>query len=302
MKDKKALLLLCCLVVIWGLSFPFNKVGLGYTSPTKFMQLRFLIGTLTMFLVAFFTKNLILPQRRDLPIIVWVSLFQMVLTLNFSNYGLSVTGAGKATFLMYTTSIWLAPLVVILQRKISWLEIVSFCVGMLGIAVLIEPWRFSTEPTVVYIGEGALFLSSLCWSIGILCARYMKWHHSTLQLLPWQLLFGTICTLLYGAIKDVSCLPPTYEPLFWGALLYTGGVSVGVGYGLMILVSKRLPPSFVALGCIFIPVISLTASCLFLGEHLSLPLIIGVIFLTIGSILYILAEKKNTPSKEGETS
>ena len=238
-----------------------------------------------MFLIAAATKNLILPRLKDLPIIFAIGLFQMAITLNLSNYGLSLVGAGKTTFLVFATSIWIIPFSIPLTKRIHWLEVLAFCIGASGVVLLIAPWESQT-----WIGNIALLLASVSSSIGILCARYMKWHRPSIQLVPWQLLLATICTIAVASFQGVPLMPNTFNPVYIGTLLYTGILSIAIGYWAMIIVSRDVSPAIVSLGLVFTPVISLIISVLFLHEETSVDLIIGVILITMGVLFHIYSE------------
>jgi O-acetylserine/cysteine efflux transporter len=66
---KNYLLLLVIVILIWGMSWPMNKIGLQYMSPLLFAASRLVIATISMFLIVMFTKNFIWPTRQDLLII-----------------------------------------------------------------------------------------------------------------------------------------------------------------------------------------------------------------------------------------
>ncbi len=283
------------MILIWGLSWPINKIGLSYTSPTNFIELRFFLGTIAIFLIALFSKNLVLPRRKDLPIILTMGIFQMALLLILATYGLSIVPAGKATFLTYSTSIWIIPLAALLDRKIGALEILSFCIGASGVVLMIEPWK---SPSTL-LGDFALFLAAISWSIGILCARHLKWHRPLLQLLPWQLLVATVITIVFAYSIGVDFLPNTLDITFIGTLVYTGIIAIAIGYWIMILVSSKLSPSMTSLGILFVPIISLIISCIFLDEKITLNLILSITLIITGVLIHIYSEK-NKHQKHNE--
>lgn len=294
MKYSTAIWFLVLLVLIWGLSWPINKVGLAYTSPSNYMELRFVIGTLAMFLIAWVGKHLKVPRRRDLPIILTVGFFQMAVMMNLANYGLSLIEAGQATFLAFTVSVWIIPITAFLHLKFSFLEGLSFLVGILGICCLIQLWNIGNSPE--WKGYLVLLLSAFSWAVGILCARRMTWHRPLLQLLPWQLLLATLCTFIIAQFQGISLLPNTADPIFVGSLLYTGVISIAIGYWLMILIGKHLSPAITSLGLLFVPILSLAVSTLFLHEQIPLNVASGVILLTLGSLIHIYSGRKNAQS------
>ncbi len=292
MKHSTALWFLVLVVLALGFSWPINKVGLAYTSPLNYMELRFVIGTLAIFLIAFIGSHLKIPHQRDLPIIFAVGLFQMAVMMNLANYGLSLVVAGQATFLAFTVSVWIIPLSAFLTRRISFLECLSFLIGILGICCLIQLWNI--EESNSWEGYLVLLLSAFSWAVGILCARHMKWHRPPIQLLPWQLLLATFCTILIARFQGISLLPNTIEPIFIGSLLYTGIISIAIGFWLLILVGKHLSPAITSLGLLFVPILALCISMLFLQEQISLSVVGGVVLLTLGSLIHIYSGKKNT--------
>ena len=293
MKKNRIVFLLCALVSMWGLGFPINKIGLSYTSPMLFIEWRFFISTIAMFIIATATKNLIIPHLKDLPMILTIGLFQMAITMNLSNYGLSLVGAGKATFLVFATSIWIIPFSIFLTKRMIWLDVLSFFIGALGVLILITPWKIDWHNHKIWIGDITLLLASISWSIGILCARFMKWHRPSLQLLPWQLLLASLCTAVLAYCEGLSFFPQSSDPIFISTLLYTGILSIAIGYWAMLIVSKELSPAAVSLGLVFVPIVSLIISLLFLHEEISSTLIVGVSFIILGSLFHVYSERKS---------
>lgn len=293
MKKNRIIFLLCALVSMWGLAYPINKIGLSYTSPTHFIEWRLFISTITMFIIAAATKNLIIPHLKDLPMILAVGLFQIAITLNLTNFGISLVGAGKATFLVFATSIWIIPFSIFLTKRMIWLDVLSFFIGAIGVLIVINPWKIDWHNHNIWIGDITLLLASIFWSIGILCARFMKWHRSSLQLLPWQLLLASLCTAILAYCEGLSFFPQSSDPIFISALLYTGILSTAIGYWAMLIVSKELSPAIVSLGLVFVPIVSLIISLLFLHEEISSTLIVGVSFIILGSLFHIYSERKS---------
>ncbi|MBI3236419.1 MAG: DMT family transporter, partial [Chlamydiales bacterium] len=279
------------MVLALGLSWPINKVGLGYTSASNYMELRFIIGTLAMFLIAWANKNLKLPSKKDLPLIFTIGIFQMAVMMSLANYGLSLVGAGKATFLVFTVSVWIIPISAFLNRKISFLEGLSFLIGLLGICCLIELWHI--EDNNLWKGYLILLLSALSYTVGVLCGRHMHWHRPIVQLLPWQLLLATACTIAIAQFQGTPFLPLTTDFIFVSSLLYTGVISSAIGFWLVNLVAKHLHPATTSLGLLFVPIIAFCTSALFLHEQISLSVISGVSLLTLGSLIHIYSGRKN---------
>lgn len=275
---------------MWGINWPINKIGLSYTSPANYVELRFLVATVTMFIIAAMSKNVVLPRLRDLPMILVVGIFQMGLLIILSNYGLYLIGAGKAAFLIFTTSIWIIPISLFFGEKMNWLGALSLLLGIAGALLLVGPWHVGKENE--WLGDSLLLLSSFSWAIGILCARHMKWHRPPIQLLPWQLLLATLCTTVYAYSRGVSFIPEVLHPILIVTLLYTGSLSLAIGYWVMIVTGRKLTPGVISMGLIWVPVVSLIISSIFLHEKISLLFVISVLLLMAGILLHIYSERK----------
>ncbi len=288
MKFKTAILLLFSLVCMWGLNWPVNKIGLKYTNPTNFIELRFIVSTIAVFFVVILTKNFVIPRKKDLPLILTVGFFQLGLMIGLLNYGLVLVDAGKATFFIYATSIWLIPLNAILDKKINRIDVLGWSLGVLGVIFLMSPW----QAPWAWQGDLFLFLSSISWSIGIMCARRLKWHYSSIQLLPWQLSVATICAVIFALLEGVSFIPQTINFTFIAALSYTSIIATGLACWIMNKLIQALRTSSISLGLMCVPVVSLLVSYLFLGERVSLNFWIAIFLILLGILIHTYSERK----------
>ncbi|MGE0634739.1 MAG: DMT family transporter [Parachlamydiales bacterium] len=285
------------LILIWGMNFPISKIGLEHISATHFILLRFIFATITMFLIVIGSNNFVIPRKKDLPVVLVVSLFQIALTLFLSNYGLSILGAGKASFLIYTTSVWVIPLSLFWGSKLAGLDWTSFLLGIIGVLLFVNPLYLNWHERI-WIGDAAMLGGSLCWAIGIMFARHMKWHRPPLQLLPWQLLFASFCTFVWAYLEGEHFALPDLNFPTLGSVFYAGSIATAVGYWLMIHVSIKLRPSVTSLGLIFVPIISLFLSYLFLDEHVDLKTLSASGLIIAGIILHIYSERRKARQEQ----
>lgn len=279
------------LILIWGMNFPISKVGLEHISATHFILLRFIFATITMFLIAIGCNNFVIPRKKDLPVLLIVSSFQIALTLFLSNYGLSILGAGKASFLIYTTSVWVIPLSLFWGSKLVTLDWTSFFLCVIGVLFFVNPLNLNWHERV-WIGDAMMLAGSLCWAIGIMFARHMKWHRPPLQLLPWQLLFATLCIFAWAYLEGTRFVIPDLNFLALASVLYAGVIATAIACWLMIHVSIKLKPSVTSLGLVFIPIISFFLSHLFLDEPVDLTTLCASGLIIAGILLNIYSERR----------
>lgn len=111
--------LVVVLVIIWGLSWPINKMGLAFMPPIWYAAFRLLIGMISLFLIAYFKGKMVIPTLKDLPIIAIFGSLQMALFISLITIGLDYVSAGRSAILVYTTPIWVIPLAVLFSTKNS---------------------------------------------------------------------------------------------------------------------------------------------------------------------------------------
>lgn len=274
------LILFCFIVLTWGLGWPVNKIGLEYLSPLWYTVSRLVLGTITMFIIVLSIKKFSIPDRGDIPLILIIGFLQISFYLLLANLGLSTLPAGRSSLLAYTTPLWIMPIATFfLGEETGLFRWIGFTLAVTGLMILLSPWQMDWSNPSIIFGSAMLLLASLCWAISMVCVRYMKWSKSPLELIPWQLLLGTLPILIYAWIKEP--LPSIHwnVPLAL-SLFYTGALVTGLSYWAGIVINKALPTIVVSLGFLLVPVLSLIVSAIFMHESIT--------FATAGAMLLIL--------------
>lgn len=275
-------------VLSWGLAWPINKVGLLYMSPLWYTAVRLIIGTVSMMAIVILTKNFVLPQPKDFPLIMVIGLLQISIYILLANLGLAYLPAGRSSLLAYTTPLWVMPIATFFFHEEAGIwRWVGFFLGITGLIILLSPWEMNWADSKVIIGTGMLLLASLCWAISMLCVRYMEWSKSPLELIPWQLLLGTLPILAFALIKEPS---PTIE---WNtslilSLIYIGVLVTGISYWVGVIVNKELPTILVSLGFLAVPVFSLMISSLFMHEVINLSTATAIALILLGLMCVVV--------------
>jgi drug/metabolite transporter (DMT)-like permease len=280
------------IVFIWGLNWPIMKIATGMIAPLWFVFLRFTLGAACLLVVVIGSGRFAWPDRRDLPIMITMPIFQMGLYLSLINVGLLYVPAGRAAILAYTTPIWVMPLArLLLKEHLGRLKIIACLIGLLGIVILVNPASIDWGNSRVLFGNAALLLAAASWAIAILHSRSHRWHLTPLQLAPLQMLLvipviGGIAWLQNGP------LTVTWSPRFVLILLFNGPLATAFTFWAILSVQRALPASTTALSFLAVPVWGLVASTWWLGEDLPISLLIGGI-LILGSVALVwLADRR----------
>lgn len=276
------------IILSWGLAWPINKIGLGYMSPLWYTAIRLIVGTITMMALVIAVKKFAWPERKDYPLIVIIGLLQISIYILLTNIGLAYLPAGRSSLLAYTTPLWVMPIAILFFKEdaglLKWL---GFGLGIGGLMILMSPWELDWSDHNVLIGSAMLLLASLCWAISMLCARYMQWTKTPFELIPWQLLVGTIPILLFAWIKEPTITVEWNTSLIL-SLVYTGILVTGLSYWSGVVINKSLPTIVVSLGFLIVPVFSLTVSACFLDEMINLPTAMAMGLILMGLICVVI--------------
>jgi drug/metabolite transporter (DMT)-like permease len=276
------------IIICWGVAVPINKIGLNYLSPIWYTAMRLVVGTLTMMLLVLALDKFTWPDRRDIPLIVVIGTIQIALYVVFLNLGLAYMPAAQASILSYTTPLWVMPLgILFFQEKPRPSQWIGFLCGLVGLGLLLAPWQINWSNHDILFGAAMALLSSLAWAVSILCARYMHWHKSPVELLPWQLLLGTIPILMLAWYKE----PLSAAQWNWSLILslaYMGTIVAALSYWASLIVNKELPPLTVSLGGLLVPLLSLVTSAFFLHETITLTMLAAMGFILAGVVCVVM--------------
>ncbi|EKD71667.1 MAG: DMT family permease [uncultured bacterium] len=276
------------IIFSWALGWPANKVGLMYMSPLWYTATRLIIGTATMMSLVIAVGKFALPQRRDIPLILIIGLLQISFYILLANYGLAYLPAGRASLIAYTTPLWVMPAtVLIFHEQVGTFKWIGFILGTAGLVILLSPWEINWADGYVLFGSAMLLLASLSWAISMLCARYMRWNKTPLELMPWQLLIGTLPILLLAVTKEPSITVHWNLPLVL-SLVYTGVLVTGLSYWSGVVVNKELPTIIVSLGFLIVPVFSIALSAMFMHEPINIPTATAMLMIFFGLVCVVL--------------
>lgn len=276
------------IILSWGMAWPINKIGLEYMSPLWYTAIRLIVGTSTMMALVIALDKFSLPKLKDLPLICIIGLLQISLYVLLANIGLAYLPAGRASLLGYTTPLWVMPIAILFfNEKPTYMKWLGFLFGLAGLTVLLSPWQLDWTDKHVLFGTAMLLLASLSWAISMLAARYMHWSKSPLELIPWQLLIGTLPILIFAMVKE-PIISITWSPALLLSLAYTGALVTGISYWSGVVINKELPTLVVSIGFLIVPIFSLVVSALFMHEVITMPTAGAMLLVIMGLVCVTL--------------
>jgi drug/metabolite transporter (DMT)-like permease len=278
-------LLLACLAVVWGLNWPIAKIGLRDLPPFTYGTLRVATGLVVIVAVLLLRRGLRLPSRHDLPIVVSVGIGQMAAGIALMNLALPLVSAGRSAILVYTMPLWVALIQLpALRAGGAARQLAGLCVGLVGIAVLLNPGAIDWESTGELLGAAGLILSAFLWAATTIHLRRHEWRSTPLDLMPWQLLIAVVPLAVAAMVLEAG-RQIHWEPTAVVAVLFSGPLATALAFWLSQSISRSLSPLATTMGFLAVPVVGLAASSVMLGEPLTLLDLAGAATTFLGIVL-----------------
>ncbi len=277
---------------VWGINWPVLKIALGSMPPNWLNCARMGLCALCLFAALAALGRLRLPGREDLPTLLSVGVMMMGIFPAMIVMGLEFAEAGRASLLSFIAPLWVTPAAILLfGERLTWLKAVGLALGIGGLAVLFNPVGFDwTESDVVY-GNLMLLASSVVWAITILHMRRHVWRSSPFQLAPWNMLAATLVAALLGVALEAG------ETVRWsttlvGLLVYAGPLATTLTVLGIVAIVRSLPVITSSLLFLATPVAGILASTVFLGEALTVTILVGLALIVAGLAAVAVSEAR----------
>lgn len=298
---------LACLAAcfLWGSAFPCVKIGYelfgvdaaDVPSILAFAGTRFVIaGLMVVAGMSVARRRPFLPERRDLPAIGTLSLFQTVLQYVLFYVGLANCAGVTSSILEASNSflcVLLAALVFRFER-LTGRKVLGCLVGFAGV-VLVNVAGESGGLSFTLTGEGMVLLSTVAAATSSNLAKRFSREHDPVLLSGWQFVFGGAIMLVVGLVAGGRVAPAdAANPLPALALLAYLGFISAAAYSLWSVALAANPVSRVAVFGFMNPVFGVLLSAVLLGETNVVSPAVAVTALALVSLGIVIV---NRPEK-----
>lgn len=275
-------LALFSVAIIWGSAFIAQRVAAPNSSVFIFNGLRFLLAATILFPIV-----LIQACRRNRPFCWyragWSGIVVAGLLLTsaaaFQQAGLRYTTAGNAGFItgLYVVIIPIIQAALMKQRihPAIW---AAATLSAIGLFLLSTGGQFSLQ-----VGDALELGGAFFWAMHVIWIGRQVNQTVGLQLAVGQYLVCGLASLGLGLVVEPG--QTLVVPGYGWAILYTGIISVGVGYTLQIYGQKAAPPADAAILLSLEAVFAAIFGWIFLSETLSAVQLTGCIVMLAGMLL-----------------
>jgi len=278
--------------ILWGSAFPvlkityeqMNMAGDDLYSKILIAGIRFTLAGFLILGYAFVTMREKVKLRTfiDYKRVIALGLVQTSLNYFFFYIGLANTTASKGSIIASLSNFLIIILAHFIYRndKLNRNKLLGIVFGIIG--VVIVNIDSGLDVSFSLIGEGFMFFSVITAVLSSFMVKSFAKSIHPMLLSSYQLIFGGIVMLLISLGGNYSTL--TMTPLA-GALLVYSALLSAIAFTLWYTLLKYNNPGEITMFRFLIPVSGSILSAIFLGEKITLMVVISLVSIVIGIIL-----------------
>jgi drug/metabolite transporter (DMT)-like permease len=280
-------LLMLSVVLIWGINFPVVKVSLRSLSPMAFNSLRFILATGVMIAITRMRGESLRLDRRDILGVLVLGLAGHTAYQWLFIHGIALTSSANTSLLMATSPIFVALYSHLLGvergNRIVWAGILLSFAGV-GFLIAGGPNGLSLAGGAT-LGDLLVLLSATLWASYTVLSRPLLRHYSPIKLTTVAMMAGIPPLVLLSVPEllhqDWSAVPPAH----WMGVIYSGLLSLAVAYTFWGTSVQRVGNARTAVYSNVVPIVTIAASWIILGDRLTLLQGIGAAVVLGGLLL-----------------
>lgn len=285
MINRRQLLALVALTLMWGVNWPMMKFSLRELSPMYFRALTMSCGAL--FLYSWYRARglRMLPQGAEWRSVLTIGAPNMLGWHTVSILGVKELASGRAAILGFTMPIWTVLISVLflgerLTRRVAFAAVAV----AIAIALLIshEFNALSGRPLGIVWMETA----AVCWAIGTLMLRRARLTLPIETLTIWMMIASSACLWLI-ALATEPWPAWQFSTAMWASLAYGAFINYGFAQTVWAGLARHLPPATSAMSIMAIPLIGTLSATVIVGEwpHWQDYVAIGFVIAAIAAVL-----------------
>ena len=293
--NRRQLILLVLLTLVWGFNWPVMKLGVTDYPPLAFRMLCMWLGLPVMALSIVVLKHSFVVPREHWRELFWLGVtnslvWQVLVVLSLANLS-----SGRAAILAYSMPVFSALLsVMYFGERLGLRSLLGVLAATGGVVLLLwhEVAVLSGTPWWVLCS----LLAAATWALGMRRMRATRIPATTLTLAFWMACMTVLAlTLLSSLFEREAWAWPT--PTVWGSVGYNAVLVFGFAVTTQMYLARTLPPLAASLSVMLIPILGVFSGAILLGEVLHWQDWAAVV-LMVGAIGSVLMPQR-TPPKLG---
>ena len=271
--------------LITGGTYLVAKLALQEFDPFSLACLRFLISGIVFVLILKIIDKLVLPERKDWPLFLWMALLGGPLNQGFFLFGIRFTYAAHGPLLYATT-----PMIVLCLSSAAGLERINVkkgigvILGFLGVLLVLFDREISFGSQTLF-GDALVFIAVILWGLCTLANKKLVKSYPPVQVSGLALSVGGLMFLPVGIPSLISQDYARVSATGILSVLYLALLTSVVAYLVWSWALVRMDSTKVAIYSNLQPIVAALLGWFFLGETITLNFMIGTAIVIGGVIL-----------------
>jgi drug/metabolite transporter (DMT)-like permease len=212
-------------------------------------------------------------------------------------YGMQFVDSGQTSVLVYTMPIFVTVFAhFVLQEKLTSFKLLGLFIGLLGILFILGPQVLSFE-LKRFIGQTLIILAAISWAAANIFSKIKFANYDIILMTAWQLLLGSIM-LIAISIPTESYVAIDWSVTSISSLLFTGIFATGFTFVAWFWVLGQIEASTASITLMTVPILGLFFGWLQLHETITVPMLIGALFICLGIFFGAYKGKKTQKIKQ----
>jgi drug/metabolite transporter (DMT)-like permease len=284
-----AFILLGCVGLIWGLSYPITALALRGFDILTLRSLIQLLGACAMLGQTLAFGRSFRVEREAWPDLWIAALLNMTLLPLSFTLGVYLLGPGRTSVLVYSMPIWASLFArILLGERLTLARAAALVLGAAAVAALMS--QSLPELRDAPLGGAVTLFSAMSYGLGTVWLKRRVWRADIAAIVFWQLAVGTLPILvLWFLLRFPPNLAHTSAEQ-WLAALFLGVVGNGFAYFAWFRVVALLPAGAAGVGALLTPAIAVASSVWLAGETLH-PHDVAAIALIGAALILVVLEQ-----------
>jgi len=271
----KAYAAMIAAVIFWGLSYVGTKFALDGFSPLMLAFLRFAIAAL-VFILVLVSRDKVKVSLTFHKKVAGIAFFLPGLYFIFENFGIKYTTATKASMIIAMVPVAVSLLsVLLLGEKLTLRRILSLILSLGGVYLLLLYGKMNGLSFQIATGDLLMFGAVFAAAAYMLLTRKICAEYDSFLVTAYQMIYGALffTPFFLWEFTDTNWLAVSVQQ--WGALLVLALLSSVGAFLTYNYALKSVPASRASLFVNIVPLVTVLASWLLLGETLQASQISG---------------------------
>ena len=275
--ENKYWILITILGAVWGSAFMFIKIATPELGAIALVNIRLAVAGL-IFIPFLLQQKYLKHFRSNLKNILVLSVINTALPFSLFAYASLESSSNMLSILNGTTAIMAVVISTIwLKIRLNFFQIMGVFIGLFGIVVL-------ANPDNVYISMKATIFclsAAFCYALSANYIQKFAYKTNTIVLIGWSLVIASVL-LLPITFFNLPAQFPSNNVIY--SILWLGVISTGVAFLGYVRLIEKVGAVKTATVAYFIPVFGVIWGYVFLGEPITLQILIGMILILIGIV------------------